>query len=69
MPVLRPKDTEITAKGTALLAGLKSGLYDDTTMADSWQLDRRFEPSMSEDKRQQHLNKWHQAVKRALIEV
>ena len=69
VPVLRPKDTEITAKGTALLAGLKSGLYDDTTMADSWQLDRRFEPSMSDDRREQHLDKWHRAVKRALIEI
>ena len=69
VPVLRPKDTEITAKGVALLAGLKSGLYDYETMSVSWQLDRRFEPTMSADRRAQHLNKWQTAVARALITV
>lgn len=67
VPVLRPKDTEITAKGSALLAGLKSGLYDDTIMVDSWQVDRIFEPSMSADDRDQHLYKWQQAIKKALL--
>lgn len=67
VPVLRPKDTEITAKGVALLAGLKTGLYDDTTMQASWQVDRIFEPSMSIDVREQHLNKWQQAISRALM--
>ena len=66
VPVLRPKDTEITAKGAALLAGLKTGLYDEATMQASWQVDRIFEPEMSDDIRQQHLNKWQQAVDRAL---
>ena len=69
VPVLRPKDTEITAKGAALLAGLKSGLYDEATMKASWQVDRIFEPSMSADNREQHLNKWQQAIKRALIDI
>ncbi|TXD98162.1 glycerol kinase GlpK [Psychrobacter frigidicola] len=69
VPVLRPKDTEITAKGAALLAGIKSGLYDDTTMAESWQVDRTFEPSMSSSHREQHLAKWHQAINRALIDM
>lgn len=40
VPVLRPRDTEITAKGAALLAGLKTGLYDESTMKASWQVDR-----------------------------
>ncbi|MBP2281226.1 glycerol kinase [Psychrobacter sp. PL19] len=69
VPVLRPKDTEITAKGAALLAGLKSGLYDEATMKTSWQVDRVFEPSMSADSREQHLYKWQQAVKRALMDI
>lgn len=69
VPVLRPKDTEITAKGAALLAGLKTGLYDDTTMQASWQVDRIFEPTMSADTRAQHLLKWQQAIKRALMEI
>jgi glycerol kinase len=66
VPVLRPRDTEITAKGAALLAGLKTGLYDETTMRASWQVERVFEPTMSSDIREQHLNKWKQAVERAL---
>ena len=66
VPVLRPKDTEITAKGAALLAGLKTGLYDEATMQASWQVDRIFEPTMSADVREQHLSKWQQAIDRAL---
>ncbi|WP_296245710.1 MULTISPECIES: glycerol kinase GlpK [unclassified Psychrobacter] len=66
VPVLRPKDTEITAKGAALLAGLKAGLYDEATIQASWQIDRVFEPEMSSEIHEQHLNKWQQAVDRAL---
>ena len=69
VPVLRPKDTEITAKGAALLAGLKSGLYDNTTMKESWRVERIFEPSMSADTREQHLIKWQRAVKRSLMNI
>ncbi len=69
VPVLRPKDTEITAKGVALLAGLKTGLYDENTMNESWEVDRIFEPSMSEHRRDEHLAKWQQAIKRTLAEV
>lgn len=67
VPVLRPKDTEVTAKGAALLAGLKTGLYDEATIQASWQVDRIFEPQMSNDMREQHLSKWQQAIDRALI--
>ena len=67
VPVLRPKDTEVTAKGVALLAGLKTGLYDEATIQASWQVDRIFDPQMSNDMREQHLSKWQQAIDRALI--
>ncbi|WLP93517.1 glycerol kinase GlpK [Psychrobacter sp. M13] len=67
VPVLRPKDTEITAKGAALLAGLKMGLYDDSTMQDSWQIERSFEPTMSGERREQHLDKWQQVIAKALL--
>lgn len=66
VPVLRPKDTEVTAKGAALLAGLKTGLYDEATIKSSWQVDQIFEPKMSSDVREQHLNKWQNAIDRAL---
>lgn len=66
VPVLRPKDTEITAKGAALLAGITSGLYDEATIDDSWDLDKRFEPLMPEEEREEHLDKWHQAITKTL---
>ncbi len=69
VPVLRPKDTEITAKGAALLAGLKNGLYDEGTMQASWQIEQTFEPSMSDARRAQHLEKWERAIARALIDI
>lgn len=69
VPVLRPKDTEITAKGAALLAGLKSGLYDEHTMRASWQIDRAFEPTMPTEIRAEHLDKWQRVVAKALLEV
>lgn len=69
VPVLRPMDTEITAKGAALLAGLKSGLYDDNTMIESWKVECSFEPTMSETNRQTHLGKWQDAMTRALTQL
>ncbi|WP_296405910.1 glycerol kinase GlpK [Psychrobacter sp.] len=66
VPVLRPKDTEITAKGVALLAGITAGLYDESTIDDSWYLDQCFEPSMAADERGHHLDKWHQAIGKTL---
>nr|WP_317199032.1 glycerol kinase GlpK [uncultured Psychrobacter sp.] len=69
VPVLRPKDTEITAKGAALLAGLKTGLYDESTMSASWEVERIFEPSMSNEIREKHLHKWQTAIDRALLSL
>ena len=66
VPVLRPKDTEITAKGVALLAGIKTKIYDDSTLQASWKVDRIFEPKMSVDQRRNHLHKWHKAIKKAI---
>ncbi len=67
VPVLRPKDTEITAKGAALLAGMKTKLYDDAILQSSWQVERIFEPKMSDDQRNHCLNKWQSALSRALM--
>lgn len=58
VPVLRPTTTEVTAKGVAILAGQSVGLYDETIMADSWQLDRMFEPTMSSAARQAIISRW-----------
>ncbi len=69
VPVLRPKDTEITAKGVALLAGLKTGLYDSETITSSWEIDKVFEPKMPADIRAQHLTKWQSTLDRALMKI
>ncbi|MBU5616064.1 glycerol kinase GlpK [Psychrobacter sp. TAE2020] len=68
VPVLRPQDTEITAKGVALLAGLKTGLYDQSTMSSSWKVERIFEPNMAKDKRDTHLEKWQRALRKAMMD-
>lgn len=66
VPVLRPQDTEVTAKGAALLAGIKTGLYDEQTIKESWQIAKAFYPSMSADKKEYYLHQWHQAVRKQL---
>jgi len=66
VPVLRPKMLESTAWGAAAMAGLKSGVFSSLDeIAQSWQLERAFEPKMQTDEREAHLAKWQNALKRA----
>lgn len=66
VPVLRPKLLESTAWGAAAMAGLSAGVFNSLTdISESWQLDRAFEPNMSEDQRQYHLKLWNDALSRA----
>ena len=66
VPVLRPKILESTAWGAAAMAGLNAGVFNSLTdISESWQLDRAFEPNMSEDQRQYHLKLWNDALSRA----
>ncbi|RKG30180.1 glycerol kinase GlpK [Acinetobacter tianfuensis] len=66
VPVLRPKLLESTAWGAAAMAGLKSGVFSNLDeIAQSWQLERAFEPKMQNDEREMHLHKWMAALKRA----
>ncbi len=66
VPVLRPKMLESTAWGAVAIAGLKSGVFSNLNeIAQSWQLDRAFEPKMQNDEREAHLAKWQNALKRA----
>lgn len=65
VPVLRPKLLESTAWGAAAMAGLKAGVFKDLNeISASWQLDRAFEPNMSQDQRQAHLALWNDALQR-----
>ena len=63
-PVDRPMIQETTAVGAAYLAGLGAGVYPEPArFADSWRLERRFKPNMSEATRSRKLKGWSQAVK------
>lgn len=62
-PVDRPVVTETTALGAAYLAGLQAGICPDPAgFAKTWALERRFEPKMSADQRDQKYAKWQRAV-------
>jgi len=63
VPVVRPKITETTALGAAYLAGLATGFWKDANeISQQWQIDRRFEPQMSQADRQSKMQRWAQAV-------
>ena len=67
IPVVRPQVLETTALGAALLAGLGSGVYADTTeTARVWKKDLVFAPKMDEATRRLNLEGWHRAVERSL---
>lgn len=66
-PVLRPEVPETTALGAAYLAGLAVGFWEDLEdLKRNWHLDKRFDPSMSEEDRSASLRGWDRAVKAAL---
>ena len=69
VPVDRPVVTETTALGAAFLAGLQVGIFtslDDISTL--WSCDRRFEPTMSDDKRSSLYTGWLDAVRRVASE-
>src|SRR5258706_14897403 len=66
VPVARPKVLVTTALGAAYLAGLTADLWKSREEgASHWQLDRRFEPSMSRDQAAAKIERWREADSRA----
>lgn len=66
VPVERPKITETTALGAAYLAGLATHFWDSPEqLTEKWALERRFEPQMGNDEREQLYADWKRAVERA----
>jgi glycerol kinase len=66
IPVVRPAVTETTALGAAFLAGLAVGFWSGLDeIASMWAIDRRFEPTLSDDQRQANLMQWRRAVERS----
>jgi glycerol kinase len=65
VPVLRPKIVETTARGAAFLAGLATGFWkDQTELVNTFELDRRFEPTISQARRDELYAGWQRAVER-----
>ncbi len=66
-PVDRPKILETTALGAAYLAGYHVGLCPGPQeFAQTWALDRRFEPEMDTQTRDSKYGAWKDAVRRTL---
>lgn len=65
-PVLRPRCTESTSLGAALLAGVGAGVLDRDAIKKQWELDRRFEPRMSEERRAELYRGWLKCVQLSL---
>ena len=66
VPVVRPRVTETTALGAAYLAGLTTGLWRDAQeIAALWQMDRRFEPMLSDRARDSKRRRWREALERS----
>ena len=66
-PVDRPANTETTAQGAAWLAGYRADLCPSPDeYAKAWQLDRRFEPQMTDKDRDRRYSAWQRAVQAVL---
>ncbi len=62
-PVDRPEILETTAMGAAWLAGQRAGLYPDQAgFAETWALERRFDPAMAAEERDTKYAAWKRAV-------
>jgi glycerol kinase len=63
--VVRPKNTETTALGAAILAAVGAGEFASLGEAASiWKLDRKFEPAMKASERDDRMTAWKSAVAR-----
>ena len=67
IPVLRPKVVETTARGAAFLAGLATGFWSSKDeIADSFELDRRFDPQADPAAMAKLYEGWKEAIGRVL---
>ncbi|HCV35882.1 MAG TPA: glycerol kinase [Acidimicrobiaceae bacterium] len=66
LPVTRSSVLETTAQGAAWLAGLAEGFWSSTVeLADLWQANRTFEPSLDREKIEASYQRWLDAVERS----
>jgi len=65
VPVVVPEISETTALGAAYLAGVATGAWTEEDVRSMWREAARYEPSMSDERREQALAGWARALERA----
>jgi glycerol kinase len=60
-PVERMQPLDATAYGAAMLAGEACGIWEPWSINDLRRIERVFEPSWSEDRREESFNLWKKA--------
>lgn len=69
IPVVRPAVTETTALGAAYLAGLSSGVYQNTQQLSAlWRSERRFLPTLDANRATELMARWEHAVRQTVAE-
>ncbi|MFD2754933.1 glycerol kinase GlpK [Comamonas terrae] len=69
IPVVRPACVETTALGAAYLAGLATGIYGSTDeLSALWKAERRFVPTLGQDRAHALMQRWEQAVRQTTAE-
>ena len=66
VPVLRPGIIESTAQGAAYLAGIGAGIWKMKDLTEVQQIDRTFEPELSQVDREKLYTRWKKAVQRTM---
>ncbi len=67
IPVVRPRIAETTSLGAAFAAGLAVGFYEGLdALAANWQVERRWEPQLDDERRDRGYRGWLKAVDRSL---
>ncbi|MBC7640362.1 MAG: glycerol kinase, partial [Rhodoferax sp.] len=67
VPVSKPVVAETTALGSAYAAGLAVGFWKDTDeLRANWNEDKRWEPTWTDQQREDGFAGWHKAVERTL---
>jgi glycerol kinase len=65
VPVIRPQVPETTALGAAYAAGMAVGFWStEQEVRDNWAEDKRWQPQMEADKRDEYYKYWKKAVTR-----
>ena len=65
VPVIRPEVAETTALGAAYAAGLATGFWNsEDDLRENWAEDKRWEPKMGSDERDEYYKYWKKAVTR-----